>query len=147
MDDKHARCRRHNYVAAAYVEAALHINATLGSDRAYWILMRENVPADVIDRVLRREAGRLRRKDRRYGARRDAVASPEPPPADARVDTMTSQRVEVALVFQSMLGTNEAAEYLRDAGVPIWVSARVLGSRNRRPSPELVVEGAPVPEN
>jgi hypothetical protein len=48
--------------------------------------------------------------------------------------------VEVALVFQLMLGTQAAAEYLRNAAVPIWVTERILSSTRRRASPQLIVE-------
>jgi hypothetical protein len=110
--------------------------------RAYWILIREKVPAPVIERILRQPEGRVRRQDRRYATRRATLREPEQVPlsSDLRVNHLTSQRVEVALVFQSMLGTDAAAEYLRNAGVPIWVTSRVLGSTQRRPSPALVAE-------
>ncbi|MBB3224905.1 hypothetical protein [Pseudoduganella umbonata] len=142
VDKGNAHCRRKNYVCAAYVEAAIYINKAFGSDRAYWILIREGTPASVIERVLKGNESKVRRKDRRYAARRAIVAGPElvQLPVDRRTDTLSSQRVEVAIVFQTMLGTNAAAEYLRNAGVPIWISARVLGSRKRRPSPALVTE-------
>jgi len=141
MDEEYTSCRRKNYVHAAYVEAAIHINKVLGSDRAYWILIRENVPASVIDRIIKGKDGRLRRKDRRYVTRRATIAGAGQNPLsdDQRSDQLSSQRIEVALVFQSMLGTDAAAEYLRNAGVPIWITARVLGSAKRRPSPALVV--------
>ncbi|MBB3220722.1 hypothetical protein [Pseudoduganella umbonata] len=142
MDEEYRGCRRTNYVHAAYVEAAIHINKVLGSDRAYWILIRENVPASVIDRIVKSQDGRLRRKDRRYAARRATITGAEQDPLfdDQRGDQLTSQRIEVALVFKTMLGTDAAAEYLRKAGVPIWTTARVLGSAKRRPSPAIVVE-------
>jgi hypothetical protein len=142
MHDDYMPCRRTNYVQAAYVEAAIYINKVFGSDRAYWILLREQLSAAVIQRVLRSEPGRVRRKDRRYATRRATINGPEQEPviADRRTDHLTSQRVEVALVFDSMLGTDSATEYLRNSGVPAWVTARVLSSVQRRPSPELVVE-------
>jgi hypothetical protein len=140
MDREHMRCRRKNYVQAAYVEAAVHINQVFGSDRAYWILIRENVPQAVIGRVLRGEPGRVRRKDRRYATRRATILEPEVAALERRKDHMTSQRIEVALVFESMLGVESAKEYLRDAGVPIWVTERVLTSTKRRPSPVLAAE-------
>jgi hypothetical protein len=143
MSNQYTSCRRQNYVCAAYVEAAVHINRVLGSDRAYWIMIREKVPAEVIKRILAGDERRIRRKDRRYATRREMISEPDLVSTDARKDTLTSQRGEVALVFQSMLDTNEAADYLRNAGVPIWVTARVLGSKKRRPSPALALEHAP----
>lgn len=142
MDEEYKACRRKNYVHAAYVEAAIHINKVLGSDRAYWILLRENVPAEVIERIIKGKDGRLRRKDRRYATRRATLNGAELDPLsdDQRGDQLTSQRIEVALVFQTMLGTDAAAEYLRNAGIPTWITARVLGSAKRRPTPALVVD-------
>ncbi|QBE64479.1 hypothetical protein [Pseudoduganella lutea] len=142
MDEEYKACRRKNYVHAAYVEAAIHINKVLGSDRAYWILLRENVPAEVIERIIKGKDGRLRRKDRRYATRRASITGAELDPLsdDQRADQLTSQRIEVALVFQTMLGTDAAAEYLRNSGIPIWITARVLGSAKRRPTPALVAE-------
>jgi predicted GNAT superfamily acetyltransferase len=135
-------CRRTKYVQAAYVEAAVHINKVYGSDRAYWILIREKIPQAVIERVLRGDPGRVRRKDRRYATRRALIQEPIPTNnlSDLRKDHLTSQRVEVALVFEAMLGLEAAKEYLHNASVPIWVSERVLSSTHRRPSPELVIE-------
>jgi hypothetical protein len=142
IDEDGETCRRKNYVHAAYVEAAIHINKTFGSDRAYWILIREKVPAAVIDRILKGKEGRIRHRDRRYATRRATIQGPEPEPlsSDRRVDHLTSQRIEVALVFQEMLGADAAVDYLRNAGIPVWVAARVLGSTKRRPTPALVPE-------
>ena len=133
-------CRRNNYVHAAYVNAAMRIHGALGSDRAYWMLIREGVPASVIQRVLRGN-GTILRQPRGNGAGRTPLligrysASLA---ADRRHDRLTAQRVEVGLVFQHMLGTEAAAHYLRDARVPVWLTARVLGSARRRPSEQLM---------
>lgn len=43
-----------------------------------------------------------------------------------RKDSLTAQRVEVGLVFQQMLGTDEAAEYMRTNHIPGDVIKRVL---------------------
>jgi predicted GNAT superfamily acetyltransferase len=142
IDEDGEPCRRKNYVHAAYVEAAIHINKTLGSDRAYWMLIREKVPSAVIDRILKGKEGRIRQRDRRYATRRATIQGPQPEPlsSDRRVDHLTSQRIEVALVFQEMLGADAAADYLRNAGIPVWVATRVLESAKRRPTPALVPE-------
>jgi hypothetical protein len=137
-DNEFISCRRLNYVGAAYVEAAIRIDAMFGSDRAYWILIRQGVPAAVVERVLKGAPRERRHKTKRYATARDAGDAATP--ADSRADTLNAQRVEVALVFQSMLGTAAAAEYLRNAGVPVWISARVLGTNRRRPSVPLVVD-------
>ncbi|QBE66332.1 hypothetical protein [Pseudoduganella lutea] len=56
--------------------------------------------------------------------------------AKERKDKLTSQRVEVGLVFHEMLGEQEAKEYMLKVGVPTTVVNRVLGSRSvRRESP------------
>lgn len=135
-------CRRKNFVQAAYVEAAVYINRMYSSDRAYWMLMREKVPVQVIERVLNARAGRVRHKDRRYATRRETILTPEPglPAVEKRIDHLTFQHVEVGLVFHSMLGIDAANEYLRGAGIPAWVSARVLTSAKRRPSLALIAE-------
>lgn len=138
-DNRFSACRRKNYVHSAYVEAAIGVNALYGSDRAYWVLIREKVAQPVIERVLKVPPGRMRRKwrqevpDGRFGG---GVANVQIG-ADQRADRLTSQRVTVALVFQTMLGNDAAMEYLRDAGVPIWTISRVLGSTRRRQLPEL----------
>lgn len=142
MNHEYMSCRRTRYVQAAYVEAAVHINRVYGSDRAYWILIREKIPQAVIERVLRGDPGTVRRKDRRYATRRATIREPVPTNAtsDLRKDHLTSQRVDVALVFEAMLGPESAREYLQNVGVPIWVSERVLCSNRRRPLQELVAE-------
>ena len=47
---------RQDHVTAAYVNAALKICATLGVQRAESLLRDQDVPTDVIDRVLRQPA-------------------------------------------------------------------------------------------
>ena len=128
MNHEYMSCRRTKYVQAAYVEAAVHINKVYGSDRAYWILIREKIPRAIIERVLRADPGRVTEKDRRYATRRATIREPVPTNAtsDLRKDHLTSQRVEVALVFEAMLGLESAEEYLQNVGVPTRVSERVL---------------------
>ena len=43
-----------------------------------------------------------------------------------RPDVLTSQKVEVSIILQAMLGTTVAAEYLADNEVALTVSMRVL---------------------
>lgn len=45
-----------------------------------------------------------------------------------RVDLLTAQKVEVAIVFQKMLGTEDAAAYLAENGVSEEVALRVLAT-------------------
>lgn len=53
-----------------------------------------------------------------------------------RTNELRAQRVEVALIYQKMLGDDEARTYLKLAGVPPEVVERVLaGPTGRRPSP------------
>jgi hypothetical protein len=56
--------------------------------------------------------------------------------AKERRDKLTSQRVEVGLIFHEMLGETEAKEYMLNVGVPEKVVDRVLAGRSgRRESP------------
>lgn len=52
----------------------------------------------------------------------------------SRTDEVTAQRVEVALVFQEMLGTPAAFDYLLIYNVPFAIANRVLNmdSSHRR---------------
>jgi CheY-like chemotaxis protein len=52
-----------------------------------------------------------------------------------RTDELTAQRIEVALVYQQMLGTVDAQDYLSSLGVPESVARRVLQSDATRVSP------------
>jgi hypothetical protein len=54
-----------------------------------------------------------------------------------RNNTVMSQRIEVALVYQEMLGRDEAVRYLAQEGLPKETIARVLLSGNRRASPMI----------
>ncbi len=56
-----ACCRRRNYVHAAFVDAAITIQASQGTERATALLQGEGVGTGVIDRVLA-PAGRHRRR-------------------------------------------------------------------------------------
>jgi hypothetical protein len=69
-------CRRRNVVSAAIVEAAIKIRTLLDDERATALLVRENVPASVIARVLAGDADRLRtRAHRSTEAGKPAAAS------------------------------------------------------------------------
>jgi hypothetical protein len=50
-----------------------------------------------------------------------------------RREHLTSQHIEVALVYQQMLGVEEAARYLEQAGIPPEVADRVLLTGSKRP--------------
>jgi hypothetical protein len=52
--------------------------------------------------------------------------------AVGRPDILTAQKVEVGIVFQSMLSTREAAQYLAANEVPIDVAVRVLTQAHLR---------------
>jgi hypothetical protein len=49
-----------------------------------------------------------------------------------RSDRLTAQRVEVAMVFQKMLGDADALEYLMNCGMSEALVARILGQTSRR---------------
>lgn len=48
---------------------------------------------------------------------------------DKRLDTVTSERVNVGLVFQRVMGESHAREYLESCAVPIDVINRVLSEK------------------
>jgi hypothetical protein len=140
MDKQLFCCRRTNYVHASYVSAAVRIHRAMGSDRAYWMLIREGVAASVIQRVLRADDNALRQPNREPSGRMPLLVGRHHAAlvGNRRADGLMARRVDVGLVFQLMLGTEAAAQYLRDARVPAWIAARVLGSALRRPSGEPV---------
>jgi hypothetical protein len=45
-------CRRVNYIQAAMVQAAISIQQTHGRNTAVALLLAENLPREIIDRVL-----------------------------------------------------------------------------------------------
>ncbi len=49
-----------------------------------------------------------------------------------RLDRITAGRVEVAIIFKEMLGTDDAAVYLAEKGVPQGVAERVLAGKAKR---------------
>lgn len=49
-----------------------------------------------------------------------------------RCDVVTAQRVEVGLIFQAMLGSADALDYMLKNGVPQAVAQRVLSQPLRR---------------
>ena len=54
-----------------------------------------------------------------------------------RRNSLTSQRVEVALVYKEMLGPEEARAYLTRENVPEAICERILANGQRRNDPEL----------
>ena len=50
-----------------------------------------------------------------------------------RREQLISQRIEVALVYQQMLGLDEAARYLEQEGIPQEIADRVLLTGRKRP--------------
>lgn len=57
-----------------------------------------------------------------------------------RIDVMTAQKIDVAIIFQEMLGTLVAAKYLHEHGVPLSVALRVLiHARRKEPSPPKMI--------
>jgi hypothetical protein len=63
-----------------------------------------------------------------------------------RKDKLTSQRVEVALVFQEMLGTAAALEYLALNNVAVSIAMRVLSECETRRRVESSFIGQSAPE-
>ncbi|WP_070218501.1 hypothetical protein OX462_12570 [Janthinobacterium sp. SUN098] len=57
-----------------------------------------------------------------------------------RIDALTAQKIDVAIIFQEMLGTAVAAKYLHTNGVPLSVALRVLVCERRKdPSPPKMI--------
>ena len=57
-----------------------------------------------------------------------------------RIDALTAQKIDVAIIFQDMLGTAVAAEYLHENGIPLSVALRVLiHVRRKEPSPPKMI--------
>jgi hypothetical protein len=52
-----------------------------------------------------------------------------------RRDIVTSQHIEIALVYQEMLGTQAAEDYLRKEKIPGTIVDRVLSTSQRRWDP------------
>jgi hypothetical protein len=50
-----------------------------------------------------------------------------------RRENLVSQHIEVALVYQQMLGLDEAARYLEQEGIPEEIANRVLLTGRKRP--------------
>lgn len=50
-----------------------------------------------------------------------------------RLDALTAQRLEVAIVYLEMLGFDDAYDYLRSVAMPSDLAHRVLHSKHRRP--------------
>ncbi|RFP32405.1 hypothetical protein [Duganella sp. BJB476] len=49
-----------------------------------------------------------------------------------RSDRLTAQKVEVGIVFQEMLGVEDAAEYFATYNLPSQIVERILGGIKRR---------------
>ena len=49
-----------------------------------------------------------------------------------RQDGLTAQKIDVGVIFQEMLGTSTAADYLAKNKVPIDVALRVLTKKHRK---------------
>lgn len=57
-----------------------------------------------------------------------------------RIDALTAQKIDVAIIFQEMLGTAVAAKYLQTNGVALAVALRVLvHARRKEPSPPKMI--------
>lgn len=57
-----------------------------------------------------------------------------------RTDALTAQKIDVALIFKTMLDTGMAAKYLRDNDIPLHIALRVLIYRCRQsPSPPKMI--------
>ncbi|WP_141213286.1 hypothetical protein [Janthinobacterium sp. PC23-8] len=57
-----------------------------------------------------------------------------------RTDALMAQKIDVAIIFQEMLGTSTAARYLSQQQVPLRIALRVLvHTRRNSPSPPKMI--------
>jgi hypothetical protein len=66
----------------------------------------------------------------------------------ARKDEITSAKIETAMIFEQMLGPQDALTYMRSAEVPEALVERLLSGGARRPAPvdgEQAAASAPTP--
>lgn len=64
------------------------------------------------------------------------------PERQRRTDALLAQKIDVAIIFQEMLGTLAAAKYLSEQQVPLQIALRVLmHPRRNSPSPPKMVGG------
>ncbi|WP_312435317.1 hypothetical protein [Janthinobacterium sp.] len=64
-----------------------------------------------------------------------------------RIDALTAQKIDVAIIFQEMLGTAVAAKYLYENDVSLAVALRVLvHTRRKDPSPPKMIGMSVPPE-
>lgn len=65
------------------------------------------------------------------------------PEGQRRTDALMAQKIDVAIIFQEMLGTFTAAKYLCEQRVPLQIALRVLvHTRRNSPSPPKMIGGA-----
>ncbi|OBV38929.1 hypothetical protein [Janthinobacterium psychrotolerans] len=65
------------------------------------------------------------------------------PEKQRRTNALMAQKIDVAIIFQEMLGTFAAATYLNEQQVPLDIALRVLvHARRYSPSPPKMIGGA-----
>lgn len=76
----------------------------------------------------------------------NTVVDQEGSTSHTRNDILTAQKIDVGIIFQAMLGTISAAEYLRRSGVPLEIALRVLTISHRKiPTPPLLIGDPKLP--
>ncbi|MGK5058973.1 hypothetical protein ACQ4WY_18775 [Janthinobacterium sp. LB2P49] len=77
----------------------------------------------------------------------NTVVDHEVSTSHTRSDILTAQKIDVGIIFQAMLGTISAAEYLRRSGVPLEIALRVLTISHRKiPTPPQMIGDPKLPQ-
>lgn len=133
---------RHDKLISQHVDVALVYKEMLGLDEARNYLQRENIPRDIVDRVLFTE-----HKRGAYLQKAPAVVAPVPPSRCRRKNRVHDAIVEAALKVERKCGREWALALLREER-PEAVSERILALgprqlRARRMAEPSVFIGAP----
>jgi hypothetical protein len=120
------KVRRRNLVSQ-HIEVALVYKEMLGLDEAIGYLEREDVPGEIVERVLFTE---LRRPPPAPAASGKAMDAPYA--GCRRKNRVHDAIVEAALKIERKLGRDMALALLRDEQVPESVAARVIAEGPRQ---------------
>jgi len=134
---------RHEKLISQHVDVALVYKEMLGLDEARAYLQRENIPRDIVDRVLFTE-----HKRGAYPSKAHTAVAPWSPAQCRRKNRVHDAIVEAALKVERKCGRAWALALLRDERVPEAVCERILALgprqlRTRRMAEPSVFIGAP----
>jgi hypothetical protein len=134
---------RHEKLISQHVDVALVYKEMLGVDEARAYLQRENIPRDIVHRVLFTE-----QKRGASPTKASVTPSPLPPSRCRRRNRVHDAIVESALKLERKRGREWALALLRDERVPEAVCERILAPgprqlRTRRSAEPSVFIGEP----